>query len=356
MGEKTKSIKIVALTPEKYIPSRRFRVVQYKSFLEQRSIYIDEYYAKSFSLSQKIKNLWSPVRKPITAAIVMSRVLSRVPGIIKSHDADLVWIQRPLLPGHRTLESFTKKPRVLDVDDAIWLDQPFGMWSVPQIAKHMDAVIAGNEYIADWFSQYSQRIYIVPTAVNTDIFTYSQSKEVKENEFIIGWTGTSTNFKYLYQMEKVLYRFLKDYPRTKFMVVADKAPDFQFISSQSLLYVPWSPEIEAPILQQMDVGIMPLEDDEWTRGKCSFKMLQYMASRKPVIVSPVGMNQEVLRKGNFGFGVTSEDEWYDSLKELFLNKNLRDELGKQGRKVVEENYSTKVVAAKLSEIFRDIIK
>jgi glycosyltransferase involved in cell wall biosynthesis len=120
--------------------------------------------------------------------------------------------------------------------------------------------------------------------------------------------------------------------------------------------VRWDAKVEATALQEMSVGIMPLPDNEWTRGKCSFKMLQYMAAGVPAVVSPVGMNKEVLSKGQVGFAVTTDKQWYEALETLYKDKKLQLNMGNTARKVVEEYFSAQKVADSLAGIFKDLVK
>jgi glycosyltransferase involved in cell wall biosynthesis len=117
-------------------------------------------------------------------------------------------------------------------------------------------------------------------------------------------------------------------------------------------YLPWSPEIEAQALHAMHVGLMPLPDDDWTRGKCSFKMLQYMSCGKPVVVSPVGMNAEILALGRVGLAAEKETDWYEALEYLYTHRADAQDCGKSGRSVVEAFFSRQVVSEKLSQVFQ----
>src|SRR5262249_47540144 len=148
-----------------------------------------------------------------------------------------------------------------------------------------------------------------------------------DTEFVIGWTGTSGNFQYFDLVEPALAHFFDKHDDARMMVVADRAPDFRLISGKHVTFIPWTPESEAQVLHQMTVGIMPLSDTPWARGKCSFKLLQYMASGLPVIASPVGMNADVLAKGEVGFSAISVDDWYNALHMLYMDSDAVARLG-----------------------------
>lgn len=243
----------------------------------------------------------------------------------------------------------------MDVDDAIWLSWPFGQRSIPRIAKKMDAVVAGNSYLADYFSQYCKNVHIVPTAIDLDRY-HPKSDENKAggDKFIIGWTGLACNYKYLQLIEQPLKRFLDDHADAQLMLVANRTWNSETISPERITFVQWTKENEATALHDMTIGVMPLSDDNWTRGKCSFKMLQYMATALPIVISPVGMNADILQKGRVGLAASTADEWYSAIESLYKDHKLRTEIGKTGRSLIEQCYSADIVADQLAEIFKEL--
>jgi glycosyltransferase involved in cell wall biosynthesis len=334
-----KPLKIAALTGGKNSASSYFRIRQHIKQLAQFNIDVDEYI---------------PYFHDDCGLPSIFKALSHIPGVIASHNADLVWIRRVLVQGYETFERFLKRPRVLDVDDAVWLNYPFGKYAAPHIAKAMDAVIAGNTYLADYFSKYCRNIYIVPTAIDLSRYLMRAKEDDAGDKFIIGWTGFACNYKYLSLIETSLKKFLLEHKNAELLIIAERPWKSSEIPAEKIKFIRWSREIEASALQQMSVGIMPLSDDQWSRGKCSFKMLQYMAVGLPVIVSPVGMNRDILAKAQIGFAATSDDEWYESLKLLYNNRKLQLELGKNGRQVVEKDFSSVAIAAQLAVIFKKL--
>jgi glycosyltransferase involved in cell wall biosynthesis len=350
-------IKITALTSGKNVPSARFRVRQHIAPLRSRGIYIREYSpvidkyappppfltfsnATCFTL---IRAFWKCVK-----------LSARLPGTLGSWKSELTWLEREMYPGSLTLEPFLKHPIVLDVDDAIWLTEPFGWNAARKIARIADVVLAGNHYIADWFSQYSQDVRIVPTAIDSDRIRPRnfQSFERTHRPFIIGWTGTSSNYPALYQIEEVLDEFLKNHA-AELWVIADLPPRFSALRSDKVHYIKWDPKREITILGKMDVGLMPLPSDPWSLGKCSFKMLQYMAAGLPVVVSPIGMNNEVLAMGDIGFSAVTHDDWYEALSCLYEDSKLAYGYGTNGRVIVENHFSRRVISTILAGIFKE---
>jgi glycosyltransferase involved in cell wall biosynthesis len=349
-------IRVAALTSGKNVPSARLRVRQHIEPLKRAGIHVQEFvpaidkYAPpppSLPLSNR------PVSLSVRAIWKAAKVLARVPGTMGTWVADITWLERELHPGMLTLEPFLKHPLVLDVDDAIWLTPPYGRSTAVRIAKIADVVLAGNGHIADWFSAWARNVRVVPTAVDTDRIKPRHSCEPKacHGPFVIGWTGTSSNYPSLYRVEKGLAEFLNDHD-AELVIVSDRAPRFSMIGTERVRYVTWDPEKEIEILGQLDVGLMPLIPDEWSLGKCSFKMLQYMAAGLPVVVSPVGMNRDVLAMGNIGLPAVEPGDWYEALRRLYRDRALAIALGVGGREIVERHFSRGVVSGMLAGIFR----
>ncbi|MBN2019731.1 MAG: glycosyltransferase family 4 protein [Sedimentisphaerales bacterium] len=335
-------IKVAALSGGRKSPAARFRVRQYIPLLAQLGVYVQEYipfFGEGCGLPSPFK------------------ALSHIPGVLGSRKADVTWFGRELVQGYETFERFLKRPRVLDVDDAIWLDWPFGKYAIPRIAKMMDAVVAGNSFLGEWFGKFCRKVYVLPTAIDVSRYTKRPDSIVAEKKkFTIGWTGLASNYPYLKLIEDALAHFLKDHPDSELKLVADRPLRKTSIPADRIRFVRWNEQVETDALRDMSVGVMPLPDNVWTRGKCSFKMLQYMAVGAPVVVSPVGMNLEILAKGNVGFAATKADEWYAAIDALYKDQNLQIRLGNNARKVVEEHFSAAKVAGALADIFKGLVK
>lgn len=352
-------IKIAALTSGLDTPSSRFRVRQHIHELSKHDIEVTEYVspipkyaAPPFFTSNTLLSHSLPVRF-LWASL---KIGARIPSVVKSRGADILWLERDFHPGFISLDPFLKKPFVLDVDDAVWLTKPFGVQTMKFLGNRAAVILAGNRYIADWFQRFSDRIEIVPTAVDTRRMVPRPEKEFTRGRFPfrIGWTGTSSNFRYLYSIEKPLARFLKEHQTAEFWVVSDRRPEFDRISAGKVKYIRWSPDVEFQILPQLDIGLMPLFDDPWSRGKCSFKMLQYMSAGIAVVVSPVGMNSEVLSLGSCGICARKESDWFDALSHLNHDRALCAACGSQGRKITEEYFERKKISSILASVFKSI--
>lgn len=276
--------------------------------------------------------------------------LLRVPGLLASRTSDITWLGRELLSGKFGLELRAGRRRLFDVDDAIWLVYQNNFSE--EIARHSAGVIAGNNFIAEHYRTTGARVWVVPTSIDTDIWKPSTGRT--HAHWTIGWTGTWSNLKYLYEIERPLADFLQTHGDARLLVVCDRRPVFQTIPAGRWSFERWSPACEVRAVQEMDVGLMPLADTEWARGKCAFKMISYMSVGLPVVASPVGVNREILQAHEVGFPATALEDWHAALQSLYDDRALAARLGGTGRETVEEHFSVKRSASKLAEIFREV--
>lgn len=335
------SITVAALTGGVKTPSARFRIRQYINRLAHHGICVEEH----IPFFQKSCGWPSPFK---TAA--------RIPALFRSRNADLIWLNKELVQGYPTFERLLKRPRVLDADDAIWLSRPLGRLAGKCIAAQMDAVIAGNLYLADYFEKFCSQVHVVPTGIDLNRYLLRDPESTAmSGKFVIGWTGLARNYDQLDAIALPLKSFLNAHSDAELMLVSNRPWKTPVIDPNRIRYIPWSPDIEVTAIHSMSVGIMPLEDTKWTRGKCSFKMLQYMAAGVPVIVSPVGMNRDVLAKGRIGFSANSNDQWYQTLELLYKDCSLQIELGREGRSVIEQFYDADKIAEQLAGIFKSLM-
>jgi glycosyltransferase involved in cell wall biosynthesis len=324
------------------VPTRRFRVQQLIRPLHQLGIDVSEHclFMNKYEL---------PPRPWLTRVWGAGKLLGRTPGLLASRFSDITWLERELYPGRFTLESIAGSKRLFDVDDAIWLTGNANFSE--EIAARSFGVIAGNQFIADHYQTQNQRVWIVPTSVDTNRW---KASERKPGPWTVGWIGSSSTLKYLHLIEDSLAEFLAHHSDSRLLVVCDVKPGFSKLAKDQWQFEPWSAKTEVELIQKMDVGVMPLPDSDWSRGKCSLKMLLYMAVGIPVVVSPVGHNKEVLQWNDVGFAAETTGEWYDALSSLFNDSDLAARLGKAGRAVVEEHYSVHVNSAALARIFREV--
>lgn len=337
------NIRVAAFTGGLNDPSARFRVRQMIPALHAESIHIADFSAPF--------NRYPPSRKSLRPFWFMASLVSRTPQIVRSRYYDLVLFQRELISTLSTLERFTAKPRIFDVDDAIHLNR--GGYAAKRIAELCDLVICGNLSLAEQYSSWTKRVAILPTPV--DCAHFSPLPRIYCETPVIGWIGSSSNFRYLMMIEDALLAIVRKHPAVRIRIVADREPPFTTLSSEHVEFVKWSETLELNALRSFDIGLMPLADGEWERGKCSFKMLQYMACGIPYVVSPVGMNKEVLKKGEAGFSADSAADWIEALDALLSDLTRARQMGAAGRVIVERNYSTTVIVPQLARLIRSAL-
>ncbi len=343
-------IRVDAFTSGVSVPSARFRIRQHVLPLERLGISVREHVSVP-PLSMPLPGPLARIRRrhllPLALGWTAATAVLRLPPALAGRAADLTWIERHFVPGLNQLASLTRRPRVLDVDDAIWLEGWAGR-SAPSLARRVDAVVAGNQFLADWFSRLCPTVHVVPTAVDCERI---QPSPPAAKGMVIGWTGTSGNFRYLEEVADPLSRFFDARPGARLLICADRQPDSLSIRRLPMDFVKWSPTAEVSVLHDMHVGIMPIDDSDHSRGKCSFKLLQYMAAGRPFVASPYGMNKDVLGTGRVGLSATTPADWRDALEDLASNEALRVELGQNGRNIAVARYDVRVVAATLARIF-----
>jgi glycosyltransferase involved in cell wall biosynthesis len=337
-------LRVIAYTGGHSNPSGVHRVRRYISALERRDIELVESSSRSGS--------YPPDGKWLRAGWGTWNVAEHVPAVLRSYKYDVTLLQREMLSTFVTLEPFTKRPRVLDVDDAIWVHR--GGISASRLAKMCDHVICGNRFLAEGFSRWNQNVSVLPTPVDTNRFV-PRTGTNNGSRPVIGWQGQPSNLVYLYQIETALHRVLQKHPQAVLRIVSDKRPVFKSIPADRVDFVRFTWEREVTDIQEMTIGIMPIDDGIVSRGKCSFKMLLYMACGVPVVVSPFGMNREVLEKGEVGLGAATEDDWVNCLDFLLQRADERERLGKNGRATVLQHYSVDVLASQLAETLRAVV-
>ncbi len=337
-------VRVAALTGGINVPSTRFRVRQLIPALRENGVLMHEFIphvSKYPPAAKWLRPLWGG------AALTV-----RIPAVLATHHYDITFLQRELVSTFLTLEPLTKRPRVLDVDDAIFLYR--GGRFAERLARRCDLIICGNDYLGDIFSQWNKNVRVIPTAVDTKRYFPKKAMDASKRE-VIGWTGTSGNLKYLYEIEPALAIVLKACPDVILRIIADARPTFHSIQKERIDFIPWSPKNEVKGIQGMSIGIMPLADSAWERGKCSFKMLQYMACGVPVVVSPVGMNSQVLSLCTVGLGASNQKDWAEALVGLLGDEGKRASMGINGRNVVEKYFSIDVVVPQLARYLRDLV-
>lgn len=329
-------------------PSQRFRFEQYLTYLQAHHYDIE---FSSFMSLATWKLLYKPgffVKK--TLGILMG-FCRRIGDLFVIPFKDIVFIHREATPIGPPIFEFIvakvlQKKIIYDFDDAIWLPNTSEhnkiasslKWhsKVSSICKWSYKVSCGNEYLSKYASNFNKQVYEIPTTIDTTsrhniLSTHEDGRQV------IGWTGTHSTIKYLDFLIPILVRLEKKYD-FDFLVISNKRPTYDL---KSLKFIAWNKATEIEDLSKITIGVMPLEDDQWSAGKCGFKGLQYMSLRIPTIMSPVGVNKEIVEHLVNGILASSLEEWESSLEQLLLDRSLRLKLGEAGRERVVNAYSVK---------------
>ena len=276
--------------------------------------------------------------------------------VIKSNSFDAIWISRQLLIGHPPfVELIVKKPIIYDIDDAVFLTSFFAKKQVEYISRRSNVIFAANDYLADCLSSYNNSIYVIPTTVDTEMFVpayESPDKDIKKM-VTIGWSGTSSSYKYFHQIEDVLVKLLKQYKNVELIFVSDMYPYELKKLSKYVKFIKWNEDIDVLSIQRFDIGIMPIIDDDWSRGKSAYKVLLYASCGIPVITTFIGENKKILKEAEIGLGVISSSDWYDAIEYMILNEGVRRFFGETGREYVIKNKSINTYAPIISKLISD---
>jgi len=331
-------VSVTAYTGGENVSSARFRVRQYVRPLAQLGVCLDERWPTLTSYPPRAKYL-----RPAWFAATLAQRLAQVTGARRS---DAVLFQKELVSTLPTLEGLVRRPCMVDIDDSIHLFRDG--WAARRLASVADIVIVGNEWLAEVWGQWSSAVEVLPTAIDTDRHALSPMPSSP----VIGWIGIGSNLHYLKAIAPALTRVVERFPETVIAVCSDQKPD---LPGLPVSHVPWSPEAEAPFLSSISIGVMPLADGLWERGKCAFKMLQYMSTGRPCVVSPAFMNAQILREAEVGLSAVTCDEWTDALCSLLSDRDAAQKMGEAGRRLAVENYSVEVLAPRFAAQIRRLV-
>ncbi|MDX9750148.1 MAG: glycosyltransferase family 4 protein [Flavobacteriales bacterium] len=327
-------------------PSQRYRLEQYLSAVEargqavvyaalwdeadDRSLYRHGHLlGKAWILAKGLVRRWRQVRR------------------VGPEDTVLVHREAFMVRGHFFEKALRRRAKwfVFDMDDAIWrmdvseanrnlrwLKDPA---KTDRIIALADRVIAGNAYLADHARAINPATVVVPTVIDTRRYRAVPSNGT--DRVTIGWTGSRTSTVHLVAALPMLRKVQERHgARVAFRVISDIAPPLPGLDVE---HVPWNADTETRDLEPIDIGIMPMPDDEWSRGKCGFKGLQYMAMGKPVVLSHVGVNAAIVHPGVNGFLARTEADWAEALGRLVEDADLRRRMGAEARRTVEQQWS-----------------
>ena len=351
-------ILILTLHRRDRAPGQRFRHEQYLSFLEEHGHQIK--YSNLLSAKQD-KVFYGHGQLLRKALIGVSALLKRFKDLLSSSRYDYILIYRDAFffgVFYEKLFSFSRAKLVFDFDDSIWLQDKNPNQSFFQrlknpaktgkIISHCDLIIAGNEYLADYARIFNSNVKIIPTTI--DLNEYQFEKKERDQEVVcIGWSGSFSTIKHFESAIEPLTIIKDEFKnQVKIKVIGDGNYKND---SLDIVGLPWKKESEISDLGEIDIGIMPLPDDKWSKGKCGLKGLQYMALGIPTIMSPVGVNKDIIQEGKNGMLATSTEEWVEKLTLLIEDEKLRERIGVAGRKTVEKDFSVEANKNKWLKVF-----
>jgi glycosyltransferase involved in cell wall biosynthesis len=353
-------VKVLAWVPQEYdtSPGQRFRLEQWEPHLRKEGIEIQYAPFVRGDFVRLLQRRGSWLRK---ARGLLRALARRAADGLSTKQFDLVYILREgALLGPALAErmlAWRGIPFVFDFDDAVWvryvspansylsyLRFPGKTAYLCHAARH---VIAGNSYLASYAARHSERVTVVPTTIDTEIYRPSPPRGARKA--VIGWTGSYSTAEYVNQIRAALERLALRHQFRLLLVGGGGGFRAAGIEVESR---PWSSAREVQDIQEFDIGIMPLPDAEWERGKCGLKALQYMSLAIPPVVSPVGINREIVTPGRNGLWAQDATEWEHALEQLLTSQELRVRLGAAARETVERSFSAAVHAPRVAEIFR----
>lgn len=358
-NESAVPLKVLAVVPNIYdkVPGQRFRIEQWEPWLAKLGVEISYAPFESEELNQVVHQKGKYFEK---AGGLLSGVLRRLQLAKRVQDFDVIYIFRESsLIGPAWFERLVKlrgRPMAYDFDDAVWVANPssFNGWfsflkmagktrTSCRLATH---VMAGNPYLAEYAKKVNAQTTVVPTTIDLEKYTLQPRREADVP--VIGWSGSFSTVAYLDTIKSALQQLAQT---ERFQLRVIGTSNYQ-VPGIDVLSLPWRAESEVEDLRPIDIGVMPLVDDDFSRGKCGLKALQYMALGIPPVVSPVGVNTEIVRDGVNGFLAPSDDDWIAALRKLLRDPDLRQKMGEAARKTVEIRYSAELQSQRVFEIFK----
>lgn len=334
--------KLLFLATKATRPSYRYRVEQMMPFLEERGF---QCHVRFFP-KNPIARMWFYRSLP---------------------EFDAVFIQkRTLNPLELSLCRKLAKRMIFDMDDSIMFDGR-GEYRRRQMSRfdamisNVDGVICGNQFLYEQAIQSKRRagrfvpIWILPTAINTERFTPGIEKNNDTKKVTIGWTGSQSTNGYLNAVFPQLAQ-VEGNVELKIISNTTRGFNFKLLGSMPYRYTNWSAESEVAETAEFDIGLMPLPDDNLTRGKCGCKLLQYMALGIPAVCSGIGVNRDIVQQGRNGFIPETNEQWTSTLTQLAADPALRSRVGAAGRRTAESHYALRKIAVRLATILDDVVK
>lgn len=348
-------MRILALTRyERLGSSSRVRFYQYFPYLSSRGMEIVE---APFFDNEYVTSLYN--HSKISTRLVFQSYTRRLSTLLKKEPFDLLWVEKELLPWFpASWESLFRAPGipyVVDYDDAVFhrydkhalfLVRKLLGKKIDDVMRNAALVVVGNEYLADHARKArAQRVEILPSVV--DVNSYHLKQHQESSVFNIGWIGSPVTARYLHLVQEVIDRLNREADIRMVLVGAGTESPFPGIPTQML---PWSEEKERTFSLEIDAGIMPLVDGPFERGKCGYKLVQYMAGGIPVVASPIGINQKIVEPQINGYLAESTEDWLMALRSLRDHVELRARMGTAGHQKAKKLYNLHVTAPRIFDL------
>jgi predicted glycoside hydrolase/deacetylase ChbG (UPF0249 family) len=330
--------------------SNRVRIEQYLKYLDENKI---QYRLRPFVSHNFYQILYQKGHTLKKVFHFLASTLNRLLDIFRARHYDVVFIHREAFPfGPPWLEkaiALVNPNIVFDFDDAIFLEEAstphlyVGRLKEPQkfykILNMSKQVVAGNDYLASFALNYTKNVSVIPSSIDVDLYQPNNEKRLKKSSaepFIIGWIGSITTQAYIDEIRPLFGRLARRFPNVEFLFIG---ADYE-VDGLPTVSKPWSLDREIDDLNEIDIGIMPMPDTSWTKGKCGFKAILYMSMGIPAVCSPVGVNKQIIKHGVNGFLPETIDEWEECIAQLISSPDLRGTLAREGLKTVGREYST----------------
>jgi glycosyltransferase involved in cell wall biosynthesis len=326
-------VKVVFFVQGMHVAASRYRVLQYLPFFHAAGID-----TKVFEFPENMAG-WSSLWEFLK-------------------DGDIIFVQRKRLPRSALLFLKRLKKKILyDFDDAVMFKNslsknPYSLrrtMSFKRMLHYVDLVVAGNEFLKQEAEKYHTRVKVLPTPIDAE--RYQMKEYYKSDTVTMGWIGDHGSIHYMESYKDVWEAIGRKYTNIVLTIICDT-----FIKTKdiALKKIPWSYEREIDDLMSLDIGLMPLFDDLWSKGKCGFKIIQYLGVGVPAVCTPVGINRDVVQDGVHGLWANTKDEWVEKLSTLIENPSLREKMGGEGRKKIMDAYTVQVCAPKLIEWIKEM--
>lgn len=364
MPDSALRVLFLPLYPET-MPSSRLRVYQYLPHLRRWGI--EGTVLPALSEPWFSRFYYSP-SKWVHFIQYSTEVFRNFWRISQGQKYDILFIQKGVLSTN--LQGFDRlvekaNPRlVFDLDDSVYgrnlvefrwpfLQKLQDSEQTAKISSLSRAVVAGNSYLKERALRYNRNVYLIPTPVDTNRFAPRQERpEGVRGEVVIGWMGIAGTLGWVRSLEEVFRELARRYP-IRIKLITRVGREIFDLPQTRFDIVQWSYETEVQEMEEIDIGVAPLPDMEWSKGKCSLKLLQYMAMGLPSVSSRVGMNCEVVEEGVDGFLATDPDEWIQKLSRLIEDPLLRERMGRKAREKVVRYYSLDHTAPLLAEVLKN---